>query len=376
MSISYIPEKIKFLLWGKSAGRCEYDGCNKPLWFDSVTKFEFNTAYIAHIIADRPEGPRGDPILSEQLKDDLSNLMLLCDEHHRLIDREKIDAHPPDVLRAMKEKHERRVELLTCVASHKASHVLLYGANIGVQNSPVSWERTASAILPHWYPAENHPIELGLKNSSYQDNEPDYWQIERENLTRLYIQKVKNRLISGDIVHLSIFALAPQPLLIELGRLLSDIPMAQVYQLHREPPDWVWQEDASISCDYLISQPDAFEMEKVALVLSLSATIMPERITDVLGNNVAIWMLTIDEPNNDFLKSRTQLADFRKTYRKLLDVIKARHGQNILLHIFPAVPTSVAVEMGRVWMPKADLSLRIYDQNRQTGGFTFAIDIE
>lgn len=374
MSVSYIPERTKLLLWGKAAGRCEYDGCNKPLWLDSVTKVKFNIAYIAHIIADKPDGPRGDRILSEQLKKELSNLMLLCDEHHRLIDREQANDYSVDLLRNMKKKHEHRAEFLAGLTDNKASHVLLYGANIGNQSSAVSWGSTISAMLPHWYPAEEHPIELGLKNSSYKDKEPDYWRFERENLHRLFAQKVKHRLLSGEITHLSIFALAPQPLLMELGHLLSDIPMAEIYQLHREPPNWVWH-DHGVSCDYLIRSPTISEQENVALILSLSATITPDRITNVLGIDTAIWSLVIDEPNNDFLKSRRQLVNFRQTFRRLLDVIKEKHGQNVLLHVFPAVPVSIAVEVGRVWMPKADLPLRIYDQNRETGGFTFAFDI-
>jgi len=90
VSVSYIPEKIKIRLWGTAAGRCQYEGCNKPLWLDTLTKYEFNVAYIAHIIADSPDGPRGDPELSFKLKADISNLMLMCDEHHRLIDREDV----------------------------------------------------------------------------------------------------------------------------------------------------------------------------------------------------------------------------------------------------------------------------------------------
>jgi hypothetical protein len=75
-----------------------------------LTQAEFNSAYIAHIIADKPTGPRGDAILSEQLKSDLSNLMLLCNVHHRLIDIADVDGHPADLLRAMKERHEQRIE--------------------------------------------------------------------------------------------------------------------------------------------------------------------------------------------------------------------------------------------------------------------------
>ena len=58
-----------------------------------------------------------------------------------------------------------------------------------------------------------------------------------------------------------------------------------------------------------------------------------------------------------------------------MDRIKAAHGQDSMLHLFPAVPVSIAVEIGRVWMPKADLPLRIYDQNPRTGGFSMTFDI-
>jgi hypothetical protein len=374
MSITKIPERIKLLLWGKAGGRCEYEGCNELLWQDPLTKFEFNSAYIAHIIADKPMGPRGDPVLSKQLRFELSNLMLLCDRHHRLIDHEQVNEHSVERLSRMKEQHEHRIQFLTSLTENKHSHVLLYGANIGNHSSPVSWDRATPALLPDYYPAEKPAIELGMKNSSFVDNDPDYWQIERENLQKLFSNRVKPRLLAGDINHLSIFALAPQPLLMELGHLLSDIPAAQVYQLHREPPNWKWQESID-KVEYVVQKPANIDQKVVALILALSATITPDRITDVLGNSVAIWTFTITGPNNDFLKSHEHLSAFRKSFRTLMDTIKAEHGQNTLLHVFPAVPVSVAVEIGRVRMPKADLTLRIYDQNRSTGGFAVAFDI-
>jgi hypothetical protein len=373
MSTSYIPERVKVRLWGKAAGRCQYEGCNKPLWLDSLTKAEFNISYIAHIIADSPDGPRGDTVLSEKLKGGIENLMLMCDEHHRLIDYEDVEGHPVERLRAMKRKHEARVQLLTSLAESKQSHVLLYGANIGQHYAPVSWEKTTQAMLPNWYPAEKPAIELSLKKSPFQDHEQGFWEIERDNLRRQFADAVRPKLAAGIVEHFSIFALAPQPLLIELGRLLSDIPAAEVYQLHREPPDWIWQ-DHPEDFEYILQEPEAYH-EEVALNLSLSSTIENSRITRVLGNDVSIWTLTIETPNNDFLKSRKQLSLFRQVFRQILDRIKAMHGQNALLHLFPAVPVAVAVEIGRVWMPKADLPIRIYDQNRQVGGFIATFDL-
>jgi hypothetical protein len=62
MSASYIPESTKYRLRRKAAGRCQYDACGVPLWRDGLTQFEFNIAYIAHIVADKPDGPRGHPV--------------------------------------------------------------------------------------------------------------------------------------------------------------------------------------------------------------------------------------------------------------------------------------------------------------------------
>lgn len=373
MSVSYIPEKVKIRLWGKAAGRCQYDGCNTSLWLDSLTKEEFNTAYIAHIIADRPDGPRGDAVLSEKLKADITNLMLMCDEHHRLIDREDVKGHSIERLIKMKRKHEERIELQTSVKENKQSHVLLYGANIGQHHAPVSWEKATQAMSPDWYPAESRAIELSLKNSLFSDKEGTYWTLEREHLSRQFTQTVKPRLAVGAVEHFSIFALAPQPLLVELGRLLCDLPAAEVYQLHREPPNWSWQENPS-DFEYAFSSPQTMK-GKAVLNLSLSATIDNSRISDVLGDDVTIWTMTVERPNNDLLKSRGQLSLFRQKLRIALNEIKSAVGQNAMLHIFPAVPVAAAVEIGRVWMPKADLPLRIYDQNGHAGGFKPALDI-
>jgi len=374
MSFSDIPEKVKIRLWGKAAGRCEYEGCNNPLWLDSLTKTEFNTAYIAHIIARKPNGPRGDTELSDKLESDISNMMLMCDEHHRLIDKEDIRGHSVERLKDMKRKHERRIEIQTSNTEEKQSHILLFGANIGRQSAPLSYRKAYEAIAPDRYPAEGHAIELSLKNSSFQDHEEKFWKIEIEHLKRQYESKISSRLASGDVQHLSIFSIAPQPLLMEFGRLLTDIPPADVYQLHREPPNWKWQPHPA-GFDYKIIEPDAFEGVP-ALNLSLSATINNDRINQVLKESYSVWKITIEHPNNDFLKSKLQLQTFRIEFRKLLNRIKAKHGESALIHLFPAVPVSIAVEIGRVWMPKADLPIKIYEQNRSIGGFIPALDLE
>lgn len=370
MSKTNIPEKVKIRLWGKAAGRCQFEGCNKPLWYDSTTKAEFNSAYIAHIVADSPDGPRGDKDRSQLLSKDIRNLMLMCDSHHRMIDRDQVEDHPEELLLEMKKKHEERMGMLTSLTEEKQSQVLLYGANIGLNGANVSMEKAVHAMLPENYPADKMGLVLSLKSSMFNDKEELYWTMEVENLRRQFKEKITTRIEAG-VNHMSVFALAPQPLLIELGRLLSDIQSAEVYQLHREPSDWKWQESPE-EFEYHVIPPDT-NTEIVALNLSLSGTIDNSRIRDVLGNNISVWTLTIDKPYNDFLKSKEQLRLFREEFRKLMDRIKKEHGHQNELHLFPAVPVSIAVEVGRTWMPKADLPLRIYDENN---GFSHVRSLE
>jgi hypothetical protein len=59
----------------------------------------------------------------------------------------------------------------------------------------------------------------------------------------------------------------------------------------------------------------------------------------------------------------------------LLDQIKAAHGQNTPLHIFPAMPVSLSVELGRIRMPKADMPWILYDQIANRGGFVPTLSI-
>lgn len=371
MSRTRIPEKEKLSLWIKAAGRCEYEGCNEPLWQDSLTLSQMNTAYIAHIIADSPNGPRGHETLSKELAADISNLMLMCDKHHRLIDREGIDDHPVETLREMKRKHEERIEMVTSIADDMKSFVLLYGANIGEHASPLTWKSTTTAMLPYKYPIESPAIELSLGNSSFYDDQKMYWTLESEQLKNQFKDKVKRKLELSDSKHLSVFALAPQPLLILLGTLISDIYPTDVYQLHREPKTWKWQ-DGPKDYDFDVIEPTGIH-KNVALNLSLSATIDNSRITKVLGEDTSIWTITIPSPNNDFLKGKNQLRNIRVLIRKLFNRIKSVHGEEKSIHIFPAMPVSAAVELGRVWMPKADLPLYLYDENK--GGFQYTFSI-
>lgn len=292
--------------------------------------------------------------------------------NYRLVDIEAVEEHPVHILKEMKFEHEMRISKQTSVTEEGRSHLLLFGANVGDHNPLLNGRDAGATISPSKYP--ENTVEIGLKNSAAKDSDLDFWKIEINNLRKHFQSKVLNLVEQSPVKHLSVFALGPIPLLIELGRLIGDIQPADVYQRRREPSTWIWDEKER-EINFKVTQPQQMH-KRVALNLSLSGNISDDRIVKVLGKDTDIWTFTIDEPNNDFLHSKEQLVKFRKRMRRLLDEIKLQHGQDTELHLFPAIPVSVAVELGRIWMPKADMKIHIYDQNNALGGFVLAHTIK
>ena len=373
MSVTSITDKNKYLLWVKSGGRCQYRGCNRSLTQDILTKRNFNQAYIAHIVADVPGGPRGDVVRSPLLSDNISNLMLLCDTHHRLIDRADVDGNSETLLLAMKKEHEDRIENVTAIAPNMQSHILTYKANVGVFTPEMSYQTVSQFLLPTYYPAIADTIDLSLSNSIQRDKDAAFWTTEIANLEAQFDRKLFQKFTKGEIQHLSVFAFAPIPLLIKLGTLLNDIYKSNIQQKVRNPDTWNL-DDETTEIKYIVIEPVP-KHKTVALNISLSATITNDRITEVLSDECDIYTITIEKPFNDYLKSKKHLADFSISTRQLFNQIKSQYGAQTPIHIFPAMPISAAVELGKVWMPKADMPLYIYDENTANSGFVKAVEI-
>ncbi len=372
----YIDKKAERELWARAAGRCQFSGCNQLLYKSSVTQESVNLAQKAHIYSFSEKGPRGwGPFSLFPTKlNDISNLMLMCHGCHKKIDQDEQGLrYSAELLISWKQEHELRVEIVTGIVPEKKSHVVIYGANIGTEKSPIVFNECVEAMFPHSYPASERPEILSM-NSDIKDSTQIYWEAESENLHQKFQRTITNLLEHDTCKHFSIFALAPQPLLIQLGSMLTDKTSVETYQLHREPKDWRWQ-DCPEGFNYLVSKPDSFNGSPV-LIISLSDHVSNDRVTSVLGNNVSIWKLSIEKPDNDFLKSTKQLSQFRKEIRKLMVEIKHHHGNDEELNIFPVMPIACAIEFGRSRMPKADMSWVIFDQNYASQKFEKALKIK
>jgi len=364
-----VPNPVQRLLWGVAAGRCEFEGCNKPLYRHEVTDDPGNFSEKAHIHAVSPKGSRYDPELIDVNK--FENLMLVCPMCHKVIDRDPYK-YTADYLFEMKRKHEERIIIVTDIDANRKSTVLLYAANIAGNRQPISESKAKEALVQIGrYPTSNSPIDLSIARSFIDDNESEFYLENMRNLDRAFGRDVRRIVEEGS--HVSVFAFAPMPLLMYLGSMLNDKYAIDVFQRQgRNVDSWEWEKE------YMPVEFMAHKIgttgKKVAVSIALSTDIEENGIYEVLGEDTVIYKLTISSPNRDFVTHPTVVNEFIKASRSLLGQIKHDYRQLTELHVFPAMPVSLAVRFGMDYMPKIDSSMLIYDYIKSTG-FIYALKI-
>jgi len=353
MSKTEIPLKVKAELWWRAAGRCEFRGCNEPLYVHGVTMDKCNLSNCAHIIADSPNGPRGTAE-SVRLAKAPNNIMLMCPKCHKYIDHEGKDKYDADTLFAMKKAHEERMAFLTSLKEDLQANIVTYGANIAEHMHEFSFKQLLEALLPDYYPNSEYIIELGLKIYS-GENWEDYWKREEENLIYNCKSKILDNLDRWEYKRIALFGFAPMPLLVRLGTLLNNKHDVVVYQKQRIG-GWKWINKKS-SIAFIVNKPDKKNGNPI-LVLSLSSSII-DRVKQA-RLEASIWEITIDYPNPDFMKSKGLLYEFGRTVESVLDEISKASPQKAI-DLYLSAPVSCCIEFGRVWMQKANSPLNIYD---------------
>lgn len=104
---------------------------------------------------------------------------------------------------------------------------------------------------------------------------------------------------------------------------------------------------------------------KVAVVVNLSGTILPRSCPSMSTKNIQFIQLHLQAPSNpgpSLIDSQLALASFERTARELFALVEHDHGKIPHLSLFPAVPLSGAITLGRVLMPDVSPALHVFDR--------------
>ena len=250
----------------------------------------------------------------------------------------------------------------------KRSLIIMYAANIANDIPIMSYEMAKDALPIDYEPVDGSPIRIQIENDRKDSR---FWKLECNALSKAINSKVLPFMQATGLQHFSIFAIAPMPLLVKLGTLLNEKFSVEVYQKHRQPDNWKRLEEKTQA--FRLLEPSDKTKQPV-LVLSLSDTIS-NRIQSLYKDKASIWELTVENPNMDMMRTKAQQEEFCSIMRELLSKMsKSPEFDTINVHM--AIPVACAVELGRVWMPKAHYSLRLFDYSNGIENETITIKNE
>jgi len=165
MSISV---KTRKMLWGRSGNICAMPECRLELFVDeTVTDDNSLIGEECHIIAQKPDSPRGDSSYPEEKLDCYNNLILLCANHHKIVD-DQPNKYTVEFLKQLKIEHENWVqESLRDYDQKQQREEEIYAHYMDewVERTHLDeWKPWSSWILSHGQPQ----LSVSLSNELYQ----------------------------------------------------------------------------------------------------------------------------------------------------------------------------------------------------------------
>ncbi|MFN0132753.1 MAG: HNH endonuclease signature motif containing protein [Phycisphaerales bacterium] len=101
-----ITERDVKILWARAAGHCSAPGCPIDLTPSLAKSGDIVLGEMAHVIGRSPGAARSNPAIGAD--DGYDNLILLCPNHHTIVDKGEAD-HPPALLKRWKGDWEAEV---------------------------------------------------------------------------------------------------------------------------------------------------------------------------------------------------------------------------------------------------------------------------
>lgn len=108
MGKRHIKDSVRHELYARSGNQCAFPGCSSLL-FEDGKNGKANKGKICHIEGLNPESARYNPSSTDDERNSIDNLILLCANHHELIDQNP-ERYTVGWLRKIKAEHETQIE--------------------------------------------------------------------------------------------------------------------------------------------------------------------------------------------------------------------------------------------------------------------------
>lgn len=324
-------------LWVRSGGLCAK--CKRALILDDIEK-KVNIGEKAHIIGKGTgkNAPRREFAseygFDERNIDSIDNLMLMCSPCHHTIDTNVL-AYPPDLLFDMKKKHEDWV--MSRLSQNNTAIAVMHKRKNSIPFDSVLLAEEIDMVL----------LDAVSFQDEFTDFSPAGWRQAKKDNEEFFRKVVQSkREYSG--AKLCIFSLSPIPLLIHLGKLISDTVPVVIYQFDRTTQKWCLEDssDEAIHQNILVNTSNEVHSNTLTVTVQVSGTISEEEIKDAVDAPYDCLDIRIENPKLNAVLYNHDISSIQQVFRKELYRLRDLHHYKEI-HLFYYGPAGLAVELGR-----------------------------
>lgn len=368
-------------VWADAGGCCMYTGCGEDLSVVPLYNQGARVAYLAHIIASDPEGPRGTAKDSHRLSNSRENVMLMCDAHHRLIDAISPGAYSAVRLQEMRREHTDKVRMYRKAMKFPEAQVMTVFGDIGQVTTSFPDSEFLEVLLSEklsMRPRVMRHLEYRKRDDRVA---PDFWGSYLHDMG-LRIQTMVQELsapLEADV--LTVFPVHHSATMALAGRITGEARPIQVFQRSRVRESWKWNLSA------VPHPPGTFKVlgktsdktDEVLLTVELTARIeesaLPSNLGSAVANGSLPWLrLTLDATSGECIQRKEDLEQVVKAARDIINHIQDEMRAK-RVHLVFVSPASAVFRIGQLMQPGHHVEFVLYDRANWQQPFVEAFTI-
>jgi hypothetical protein len=217
-------------------------------------------------------------------------------------------------------------------------------------------------------------LEIDLA-TNLEEDDPAYFT-ETGQIIKRRVAQIGEQIARGDIAHISLFAFARIPVLVQLGHHLDDKWPMDLHQFDRVTSTWNWI--AGLPTSFAVTRVSGEKRAaRVTLILSLSGHVDHNRVPTELTEGAAVYEMSPvnADPSVNLFRVRDTLTMFTDAYLAFLSAVERDHPRAEAIDVVPSLALTPAIELGRRRTRSKHPVLRIWDLDSTGGGYSLATEV-